>query len=248
MSIGPSSWRLRATSPATTAATPSASRGLRRHLARADAAAVRFSASPGVVVAWLVPANALLAAAGVGLGLVLLDDPAAYFRELMPGTLLSAAHLLAAALVARAIHRRDPRDRPWFESFWGLSAVLLSALVVVELTQPTILLSKWLQNDVGVRAPSAFVDVDGLMVALLLIVVAGTLVVRSLDVLRYPRALAPFACAAALGATSQYLDATFRVSAWQFVLEDGAKALAGPFLLAGYLLVLRAVVREQSSG
>jgi hypothetical protein len=74
--------------------------------------------------------------------------------------------------------------------------------------------------------------------------VAVTLAARALDVLRYPRALALFACAASLGATSQFIDATFRVSAWEFVLEDGVKALAGPFLLAGFLVVLGAVIRK----
>jgi len=248
MSIGPSSWRLRATVARPTSRPQLVTGRLRRYLATADATAVRFSAKPGAVLAWLVPANALLAAVGVALGLALLDDPALYFRELMPGTLLSAAHLLAAALVARAIHRRDPRGRRWYESFWGLSAVLLVVLVVVELTQPTIFLGKWLQRDVGVRAPSGIVDLDGLLMAVLLVTVAGTLAVRSLDLLRHPRALALFTCAALLGATSQYMDATFRVSAWQFVAEDGAKALAGPFLLAGYLVALGSVVRKQSSG
>ena len=241
MSIGPSSWRLPPPEAPPATGSEEGASGLRGRLATADALAVRYSARPSLVVAVLLPANVVLAAAGVAVG-VLVGDPALYFRELMPGTLLSAAHLLAAALVARAIHRRDPRARRWHESFWGLSAALLTVLVVVELTQPTTVLSKWLQSDVGVRAPSGFVDVDGLMVALLLVGVAGILALRSLELLRHPRALAFFACAAAFGAASQYMDATVRVSAWQFVLEDGTKALAGPFLLAGYLAALRSVV------
>jgi hypothetical protein len=240
MSFDPSSWHLPATDAPTSAASEERLGGLRGRLATADALAVRYSARPSLVVSVLLPANVVLAATGVAVG-VLVGDPALYFRELMPGTLLSAAHLLAAALVARAI-RRDSRGRRWHESFWGLSAALLTVLVVVELTQPTTVLSRWLQSDVGVRAPSGFVDVDGLLVALLLVGVAGILALRSLELLRHPRALAFFACAAALGAASQYMDATLRVSAWQFVLEDGTKALAGPFLLAGYLAALGSVV------
>jgi hypothetical protein len=182
---------------------------------------------------------------GVALGLVLLDDPALYFRELMPGTLLSAAHFVAAALVARAIHRRDRIGRRWYDSFWGLSAVVLAVLAVVELTQPTVFLGKWLQNEVGVRAPAGLADVDGTLVTMLLVMVAAVLAVRALEVVRHPRALVLFAGAAALGATSQFIDATARVSAWEFVVEDSLKALAGPFLVAGYLAALGTVVRQQ---
>lgn len=220
----------------------------RRYLAAADAAAVGFSSSPGAVLAWLLAANLALAAVGVAVGHFLLNDPPLYFRELMPGTLLSAGHILAAAVVARAIHRRDRRRRRWHQSFWGLSALVLVVLVVAELTQPTTFLGGWLEDDLGLRAPSGVADVDGLLVALLLVAAATTLAVRALDLLRHPRALALFACAAALGATSQFIDATFRVSAWEFVLEDGVKALAGPFLLVGYLVALRSVVGEQRTG
>jgi hypothetical protein len=244
MSVGPSLHRLRSVAAGSASDSRTAPRRLARGVAAADAAAVRYSARPGVVLAWLLAANVVLASAGVAAGLVVLDDPALYFRELMPGTLLSAAHILAAAVVARAIHRRDPRERRWFESFWGLSAVLLAALVVVELAQPTVFLSHWLRDDLGLRAPSGIADLDGLLMTFVLAAVAVTLAARALDVLRYPRALALFACAASLGATSQFIDATFRVSAWEFVLEDGVKALAGPFLLAGFLVVLGAVIRK----
>jgi hypothetical protein len=215
-----------------------------RYSTAADRAAVGFSARAGAVLGWLLVANAALAAAGVAVGNFLFDDPALYFRELMPGTLLSAAHILAAAIAARAIHLRDRRRRGWHQSFWGLSAVLLTVLVFVELAQPTIFLSKWVQKDLGLRAPSGIADVDGFLVTFLLVGIALILGARALDVLRYPRAVASFACAAALGATSQFIDATFRVSAWEFVIEDSVKALAGPFLLVGYLVILRAVVRK----
>jgi hypothetical protein len=217
-------------------------------LVRLDALALRSSAAPGVVLAWLLPANVVLGAAGVAIGLVVADDPALYFRELMPGTLLSAAHLLAAAVVARAIHLRDPAGRRWLDSFWALSAAVLAALVLVELAQPTIYLSHWLRDDLGLRAPGGITDLDGLLMAFLLGAVVVVLASRSRDVFRYPRAVALFACAATLGATSQFIDATVRVSAWEFVLEDSAKALAGPFLVAGYLAVLGAVAGRSRAG
>jgi hypothetical protein len=244
MSMDPWSHRLRAADAGSTPQPLPVAAGLSRYATAADTAAVRFSSRAGAVLAWLLAANVALAAAGVALGHFLFDDPALYFRELMPGTLLSAAHILAAAVAALAIHRRDQRARAWHQSFWGLSAVLLTVLVFVELAQPTIFLSKWVQKDLGLRAPSGIADVDGFLVTFLLVGVVLILGARALDVLRYPRAVALFACAAALGATSQFIDATFRVSAWEFVVEDSVKALAGPFLLAGYLVALAAVLRE----
>ena len=220
-----------------------ASGRLARAFAAADATAVRYSARPGAVLAWLLAANVVLAVVGVTAGIVLLDDPALYFRELMPGTLLSAAQILAAAIAARAIHLRDGRKRRWPESFWGLSAALLGVLVVVELAQPVVYLSHWLRDDLGLTAPSGIADIDGLLMSFLLAAVAVVLAARARDVLRYPRALALFGCAALLGATSQFIDATFEVSAWEFVVEDTLKALAGAFLLVGYLAVLGTVSR-----
>ncbi|MGH3071284.1 MAG: hypothetical protein ACRDNB_03305 [Gaiellaceae bacterium] len=219
---------------------------LAARLAAADTAAVRWSARTGEVLVWLLAANIVLAAAGVGFGLLLFDDAALWFRELMPGTLLSAGHMLAAAVAARALHRRDPSQRRWYESFWGLSAALLAGLAAVELAQPTVFLSHWLRDAHAVRAPEGISDVDGLLVTLLLAGVVATLAPRALVLLRYPRALALFGGAALLAATSQFIDATARVSEWEFVVEDGAKALAGPFLLAGYLAALHACERRRA--
>jgi hypothetical protein len=219
-------------------------RGLARQLAAADAVAVRWSSRVGRVLLILLPANAALAALGVALGTWLRDDPALYFRELMPGTLVSAAHLVAAALVARSIHLREPSRRRWHDSFWGLSAALLLLLAVVELTQPTVFLSHWLGNDVGLREPSGFADIDAVLMVVLLGAVALVLLRRVLDVLRHPRALVLFACTAFLGALSQAIDATHDVSTWEFVVEDGLKAMTGPFLLAAYLAALAAFCRS----
>lgn len=209
-------------------------------LAAADAAAVRWSGRTGTVLLFLLAANAVLAAAGVALGLLLFDDAALWFRELMPGTLLSAAHMLAAAIAAHAVQRSAPVACRWHESFWGLSAAMLAVLAVVELTQPTVFLSHWLRDEHGVRAPDGLSDVDGVLVTFLLVAVVAVLAPRALVLLRYPRALVLFAAAALFAAASQFIDATAHVSEWEFVVEDGAKALAGPFLLAGYLAALHA--------
>ena len=200
------------------------------------------------MLAWLLPGNAVAALVGIGAGDFLLADPALYFRELMPGTVLSAAHILAAATVASAIHRRDLGGRRWHESFWGLSTVVLLTLALVELTQPTIFLSKWLRDDFGARAPAGFADLDAVLVVLLLAAVTLALARRALDLRHHPRAVGFFACAGLLAAMSQAIDATYEVSTWEFVVEDSIKALAGPFLLVGYLVVLGAVVRRQPPG
>ena len=240
-------WRSPRLRPAGAAATELAQpKGLARQLAAADALAVRWSSRVDVLLLVLLPANLVVAAIGVAVGSWLRGDPALYFRELMPGTLLSAAHLLAAALVARSIHVRDPDGRRWHDSFWGLSAALLLLLATVELTQPTIFLSHWLRDDVGLRAPAGFADIDAVLVITLLGAVAVLLLRRVLDVLRHPHALVLFACAGLVGATSQAIDATAAVSEWEFVVEDGLKALTGPFLLAAYLVVLAAFSRSDS--
>jgi hypothetical protein len=228
---------------------PSETRRLRSGLAVADALAVRWSFAPGAVLRWLLAANVGLGAAGVSLGLMLRDDPALYFREMMPGTWLSGAQILAAAVIARAIHRREHGGgRRWHESLWGLSAVMLVAFAVVELTQPTVFLGKWLQSHADVRAPLGISDVDAVLLIALLAGAGAVLATRAGALLRHPRALPLFACAGALVAASQAIDATFAVSAWEFVVEDGLKALAEPFLIAGYLVVLGRVIASSRPG
>lgn len=200
--------------------------------ARADSLAVRFSAAPARVLAALLAANVVLGAAGVWVGLTFFDDPAVYFRELAPGTWLSAAHMLAAAAVARAIHRRR------HESFWSLCAAVLAGMAVVELTQPTVFLGKWMQTELGLRAPQGIADVDSILVVGMLAALAAVVLPRALVLLEHPRALALLAVGAAVGAASQTLDTLWPVSAWEFVVEDGLKALAEPFVVAGFLVVL----------
>ena len=210
-----------------------------RWAATADAQALRWSATPGRALALLLGVNVALGAAGIGLGLALLGDPALYFRELAPGTWISAGQIAAAAVVARAIHGRQAEgSRRWFESFWGLCAAALAVLALVELTQPTVFAGKWLQSEAGVHAPSGIADVDAVLVVSLLVGLLVILLPHARPLLEHPRAVLLLGAGLALGAASQALDSLWRVSEWEFVVEDGLKLLAEPFILVGLLVVL----------
>lgn len=216
-----------------------------RWSARADLAAVEHSARPAHALAVLLAAGLGLAAVGIPAGLLVHDDPALYFREGMPGTWLSAAMLLAAAVTARAAHRRERTGR-WHESFWGVSAAVLLALVAVELLQPTIFLGHWLEDSVGAVAPFGFRDLDALLLVLVLAGALALLARHVLDLRGHPVALGLFAVTGALAAASQGLDAFWPVSEWEFVAEEGLKATAEPFLVAAYLVGLADIARKNN--
>jgi hypothetical protein len=206
----------------------------------ADARALAWSESPRRALGLLLGANLALGAVGVGAGAALAGDPALYFRELAPGTWLSAAQIVAAAVVARAIHlrHRDDGARRWHQSLWGLAAVMLAGLAVVELAQPTVFAGKWLQSELGVRARSGIADVDAVLVVTLLVALLLILLPHARALFEHPRALLLLGAGFALGAASQALDSLWPVSDWEFVVEDGLKLLAEPFVLAGLLVVL----------
>ena len=208
----------------------------RHRLASADAHAVRWSESPRRVLALLLGLNVVLGAVGVAAGAALAGDPALYFRELAPGTWLSAAQIAAAAVVAHAIHARQ--GGRWHQSLWGLLAVMLAGLAVVELAQPTVFAGKWLQSEVGVRARAGIADVDAVLVVTLLVALLLILLPHARSLLEHPRALLLLGTGLALGAGSQAIDSLWPVSTWEFVVEDGLKLLAQPFVLAGLLVVL----------
>lgn len=218
----------------------------RRWLARADATAVRASAAPALALAALIAVNLGLAALGIPLGMLVADDPAAWFREGMPGTWLSAAELLAAAAVAWAVHTRAAGGAPrrWHADFWGMCAVALAGLTVVELAQPTVFLGHWLEESLGTVAPFGMTNVDATLLVMLLAGLGGVLAYRAAVLLRHPRAAALLVCAVALGLASQGLDSFVPVSAWEFVAEETLKALGEPFLVAGFLVALAATRAE----
>ena len=213
---------------------------------RADALAVQRSAVPLRTLFGLLAVTFVLAALGLGTGLLLRDDPAAWFREGMPGTWLSAALLLAAAAAARAVYRREAGAPAWHASFWGLSAAILSVLFVVELTQPTVYAGHWLEDRAGAVAPFGITNVDAVLLIMLLATVFLLLARRALVLLQHPRALALFALTGALAVASQALDSFWPVSNWEFVAEESLKATAEPFLITAYLVALRGVLSRET--
>jgi hypothetical protein len=212
----------------------------RRLSERADALAVRHSTRPHATLGLLLALSLGLALIGVPAGLLINDDPPAYFREGMPGTWLSAAMLLAAAVAARAVHRREADGPAWHASFWGLSAAILVALTVVELGQPTVFLGRWLEESLAVSAPYGIVNVDAALLIVLLATIVIVLARRALVLREHPGVAALLAAGVMFGVASQALDSFWAVSTWEFVAEESLKAVAGPFVVAGYLAALRA--------
>jgi hypothetical protein len=212
-------------------------RRLRAAAERAIAAAGPASRRPLATLAAVLAVNAALAASLTLVGWALLDDQAAFYRELMPGTWLSAALLLFTAATAVAVHRAagtaDRRD------FWSLSAIVFVVLAVDELTQPTVFLSKWLRSAHDVETPGPFNDIDSILVVALLAGSVAILARHALVLLRHPATIVLFAIGLVLGAGSQTLDSLVEPSKWEFVAEECLKLAAIPFVLAGYLAALR---------
>ena len=214
---------------------------------RADARAVELSARPGTVLAAVLAISLGLPLLGVPLGMLVRDDPPAYFREGMPGTWLSFAVLLAIAVAARAAFRRESGAPHWHASFWGLSAGIFALLAAVEIGQPTIFLGRWLEDTLGVVAPFEIINVDAALLVLLLTIVAIVLARRALVLLRHPAAAGLLVVGACFGFGSQVLDSFWAVSDAEFIAEESLKALAGAFVLTGYLVALRGVLRERGT-
>ena len=229
--IGPTS----AEGPAISVAAPQArSRGvLERAVVASEAASVR----PLVTLGQILLASAGLAVCFTAFGWVLLDDQAAFYREAMPGTWLSAAMLLFTAATALAIH--GAAGTPGRRDFWSLSAIVFVVLAIDELAQPTVFLSKWLKSEQGVTAPGPFNDVDSILVVTLLVGCVALLARHALVLLRHRTTIVLFAIGLVLGAASQTLDSVVEPSKWEYVAEECLKLSAIPFVLAGYLAALR---------
>jgi hypothetical protein len=185
----------------------------------------------------ILAVNAALAVCFTAFGWVLLADQAAFYRELMPGTWLSAALLLFTAATALAIHRAA--GVPGRRDFWSLSAIVFVVLAVDELSQPTVFVSKWLKSEHQIAAPAPFNDVDSILVVALLVGCLALLARHALVLLRHRTTIVLFAVGLALGAVSQTLDSVVEPSRWEFVAEECLKLSAIPFVLAGYLAALR---------
>ena len=211
--------------------------GWRGLVDRAVAASADASQRPLGTLGRILALNAALAVCFTAFGYVLLDDQAAFYRELMPGTWLSAALLLFTAATALAIHRAGPGPRT--RDFWSLSAVVFVVLAIDELTQPTVFASKWLKTEHQIAAPAPFNDIDAMLVITLLVGCTAVLARHALVLLRHRRTLLLFAIGLMLGAASQTLDSVVEPTKWEFVAEECLKLSAIPFVLAGYLTALK---------
>jgi hypothetical protein len=204
---------------------------------RTVTAAEAASEHPLAALARVLAVGAVLAACFTAFGWVLLDDQAAFYRELMPGTWLSVAMLLFTAATALAVHRaagaRGRRD------FWSLSAIVFVVLAIDELAQPTVFISKWLKSEQGITAPGPFNDIDSILVVALLVGSLALLARHALVLLRHRATIALFAVGLVLGAASQTLDSIVEPSKWEFVAEECLKLSAVAFVLAGYLAALK---------
>jgi hypothetical protein len=209
-------------------------RGLvERGVATSHAASER----PLAVLGQILAAGAALAVCFTAFGWALLGDQAAFYRELMPGTWLSAALLLFIAATALAIHRAA--GEPGRRDFWSLSAIVFVVLAVDELSQPTVFVSKWLKSEHQIAAPAPFNDVDSILLVALLVGCLVLLARHALVLLRHRTTIVLFAIGLALGAASQTLDSVVEPTRWEFVAEECLKLSAIPFVLAGYLAALR---------
>jgi hypothetical protein len=221
------------------AATPVAAphAGWRSLVERSVEASASASERPLMLLAQILASIAALAVCFTAFGWVLLGDQAAFYRELMPGTWLSAALLLFTAATALAIHRAA--GAPGRRDFWSLSAIVFVVLAVDELAQPTVFISKWLKSEHQIAAPGPFNDIDSILVVALLVGSVALLARHALVLLRHRATIVLFAVGLVLGALSQTLDSVVEPSRWEFVAEECLKLSAIPFVLAGYLAALR---------
>jgi hypothetical protein len=204
---------------------------------RAVASSHAASERPLALLGHILASIAVLAVCFTAFGWVLLGDQAAFYRELMPGTWLSAALLLFTAATALAIHRAA--GEPGRRDFWSLSAAVFAVLAVDELTQPTVFASKWLKSEHQIAAPAPFNDVDSILLVTLLVGCLLLLARHALVLVRHRTTIALFGIGLALGAASQTLDSVVEPTRWEFVAEECLKLSAIPLVLAGYLAALR---------
>jgi hypothetical protein len=229
------------------AASEAPGRGLRERLQEADALAVRWAPRWPVALRRLLALSVVLGASGLAIGLLVDDDPAAYFREGMPGTWFSAALLLATALVAWAVHLRDGgADVRRWKTFWGVAAAGFLAFAIVELTQPTVFLGRYLKHHAGAVAPWGIEDVDAFLLIVAFTTFALLLARRALVLLHHRVSVALFAAGAAFAVGSQGLDSTMASTPWEFAAEESLKLAAEPFILAAFLAALAVVLRRDA--
>ena len=160
----------------------------------------------------------------------------------MPGTWLSFAELLFVAVIAWAIQQAAFGTRRLrADNLWGLSAAAFAIFAFDEITQFTVFLSQALTS-LGALAPEGFRDLDAFLLTVLFLAAAAAMVRHARDLLPHRAAIVMLAAGVALGAASQTLDSVLASTSNEFVLEEGLKLAAEPFLIGGYLLVLHRFV------
>jgi hypothetical protein len=211
-----------------------------RLLAALDRLATSAAREPlGWLLALLV-LNLALAACFAVFGVLIFNDRAEFFRELMPGTWLSCAELTLIAVIAWAIHKRTSRRNGWrrYDNFWALSTGVFLVLAFDEISQATVFIADWLTDFADLSPAGGFRDLDAVLISLLLLGSALVLAPRALVLKNHWRSLVLFALGAALGVYSEALDAFMKSTSSEFALEETLKLAAEPFLIAGYLMAL----------
>lgn len=212
---------------------------LHRWSARADELAVGLAPTPLRALRNLLLFTLATLAVGIPLGELVRGDAALWLREGMPGTWVSAAVLGFTAVIARAALRREAGSPAWHQSFWGLSAAIFALLVCVELLQPTMFASHWLEDRMGAVAPFGIENVDAFLMIAVMLGVALILAPRALVLRRHPLTLGLLCVGAVIAIACQALDSFMPGDELEFVLEDGLKSIGETFILAGFLAGLR---------
>ncbi len=193
--------------------------------------------------------NATATVVFLAAGIAIFSDEAEFFRELMPGTFLSCAELAFVAMIAWAIQSRAATGTGWrrYDDFWALSAGVFILLAFDEITQATVFAADVIQHYGDVSPAGGFRDLDAVLIVGLLLTCALVLARRAGALFRYPAAIALLGVGVLLGACSQTLDSFWKSTSGEFAAEESLKLMAEPFLIAGYLVVLNAVLRRADS-
>jgi hypothetical protein len=221
-----------------------------RLLAALDRLATSAAREPlGWLLALLV-LNLGLAACFTALGILIFNDRAEFFRELMPGTWLSFAELTLIAVIAWSIHERTAEGSGWrrYDDFWALSTGVFLVLAFDEITQATVFIADWLANVADLSPAAGFRDLDAVLISLLLLGSLLVLAPRAIVLKDHWRSLVLFAIGAGLGVYSEALDAFMKSTSSEFALEETFKLAAEPFLIAGYLMALYDVLYRSDRG
>jgi hypothetical protein len=192
----------------------------------------------------LLALNLGLAAFFAAVGVLIFDDRAEFFRELMPGTWLSFAELALIAAIAWSIHKRTARGSGWrrYNDFWALSTAVFLLLAFDEITQATVFVADWLSHVADLSPAAGFRDLDATLISLLLLACALVLAPSAIVLRHHWRSLVLFAIGVALGVWSEALDAFMKSTSSEFAVEETLKLAAEPFLIAGYLMALYEVL------